>query len=109
HTTEMAETIDSRRAKAAAAFGRGVESDTRPFTRPSLRRLYANVRNAIAMAGLGGDWLSFRKSLRNIRKDSYCIARRGDSEHRRHTCAAGMIIREKGAAMMLEHARAIHP
>lgn len=38
-----------------------------------LRSLFARHRKAIAVAGLGADWASFRKSLRRIRQDGYCI------------------------------------
>jgi DNA-binding IclR family transcriptional regulator len=37
-----------------------------------LRSLFAKHRKAIASAGLGADWESFRKSLRQIRQDGYC-------------------------------------
>jgi DNA-binding IclR family transcriptional regulator len=38
-----------------------------------LRRLYAKHRGSIAAAGLGADWPSFRKTLRQIRRDGYCM------------------------------------
>lgn len=38
-----------------------------------LRSLFAKHRKTIAAAGLGADWESFRKALRNIRQDGYCI------------------------------------
>jgi DNA-binding IclR family transcriptional regulator len=39
-----------------------------------LRSLFARHRKAIAVAGLGADWTSFRKSLRLIRQDGYCVS-----------------------------------
>lgn len=38
-----------------------------------LRNLFAKHRRTIARAGLGADWESFRKTLRKIRQDGYCI------------------------------------
>lgn len=38
-----------------------------------LRSLFAKHRKTIAAAGLGADWESFRKALRQIRQDGYCI------------------------------------
>lgn len=38
-----------------------------------LRGLFAKHRKTIAAAGLGADWESFRKTLRKIRQDGYCI------------------------------------
>ena len=38
-----------------------------------LRSLFAKHRKTIAAAGLGADWQSFRKALRQIRQDGYCI------------------------------------
>ena len=38
-----------------------------------LRSLFARHRKSIAAAGLGADWDSFRKALRQIRQDGYCI------------------------------------
>jgi DNA-binding IclR family transcriptional regulator len=39
-----------------------------------LRSLFARHRKRIAAAGLGADWDSFRKALRQIRQDGYCIS-----------------------------------
>lgn len=38
-----------------------------------LRNLFAKHRKTIAAAGLGADWESFRKLLRRIRQDGYCL------------------------------------
>lgn len=38
-----------------------------------LRSLFAKHRKTIAAAGLGADWESFRKALRQIRQDGCCI------------------------------------
>jgi DNA-binding IclR family transcriptional regulator len=38
-----------------------------------LRRLFAKHRKSIAAAGLGADWERFRKTLRSIRQDGYCV------------------------------------
>ena len=38
-----------------------------------LRRLFTKHRKSIATAGLGADWQSFRRTLRKIRQDGYCI------------------------------------
>jgi len=38
-----------------------------------LRSLFARHRKRIAAAGLGADWESFRRTLRQIRQDGYCI------------------------------------
>ncbi len=38
-----------------------------------LRSLYAKHRKTIAAAGLGSDWQAFRETLRDIRKDGYCL------------------------------------
>ncbi len=38
-----------------------------------LRRLFSKHRKSIAAAGLGADWKSFRKTLRQIRRDGHCI------------------------------------
>lgn len=38
-----------------------------------LRSLYAKHRKTIASAGLGADWDSFRKALRRIREQGYCL------------------------------------
>lgn len=40
-----------------------------------LRSLYTRHRKAIAGAGLGGDWDTFRSTLRVIRQQGYCITR----------------------------------
>jgi DNA-binding IclR family transcriptional regulator len=40
-----------------------------------LRSLHAKHRKAIAAAGLGADWDSFRKALRQIRDDGYAYTR----------------------------------
>jgi len=37
------------------------------------RALFAKHRKAIAAAGMGADWESFRKTLAQIRQDGYCI------------------------------------
>jgi len=39
-----------------------------------LRNLFARHRKPIAAAGLGADWVSFRKALRQIRQDGYCMS-----------------------------------
>ena len=39
-----------------------------------LRSLFAKHRKSIAAAGLGADWESFRKALRQIRQDAYCTS-----------------------------------
>lgn len=39
-----------------------------------LRSLFARHRKHIAAAGLGADWESFRKTLRQIRQDGYCLS-----------------------------------
>jgi len=39
-----------------------------------LRNLFAKHRKRIAAAGLGADWVSFRKTLRQIRRDGYCLS-----------------------------------
>ena len=38
-----------------------------------LRSLFAKHRKTVALAGLGADWEGFRKTLRQIRKDGYCL------------------------------------
>jgi len=38
-----------------------------------LRSLFAKHRKSIAAAGLGADWESFRKTLRRMRQDGYCL------------------------------------
>lgn len=38
-----------------------------------LRNLFAKHRKTIAATGLGADWESFRKALRKIRQDGYCV------------------------------------
>ena len=38
-----------------------------------LKSLFAKHRRTIAAAGLGADWDAFRKTLRQIREDGYCI------------------------------------
>jgi DNA-binding IclR family transcriptional regulator len=38
-----------------------------------LRNLFAKHRKTIAATGLGADWEGFRKALRKIRQDGYCI------------------------------------
>ena len=38
-----------------------------------LRSLFAKHRKRIAAAGLGADWESFRKTLRQIRQNGYCL------------------------------------
>jgi DNA-binding IclR family transcriptional regulator len=40
-----------------------------------LRRLYRDHRDAVAAAGLGGDWLSFRTGMRDIRAKPYLTGR----------------------------------
>lgn len=38
-----------------------------------LKQIYASSRPEIAAAGLGADWAGFRKILRAIRRDGYCM------------------------------------
>jgi len=38
-----------------------------------LRSLFSRHRKRIAAAGLGADWESFRKTLRQIRQEGYCL------------------------------------
>jgi DNA-binding IclR family transcriptional regulator len=38
-----------------------------------LRSLFARHRKRIAASGLGADWGTFRKTLRQIREDGYCL------------------------------------
>ena len=63
----------SRGQKRRSSAARPRNRSSPGCRRTSTKSLFAKHRRTIAAAGLGADWDAFRKTLRQIREDGYCI------------------------------------